>query len=132
MSAFRFRPSLFSLKLYCSLSMAGSPPSFMACIKVCSVLQFQSAKGWLPCELQPRHESTNSLASIKLANGMQEEFRDLNPAFPSHYFFLLKKSFIAIKNNDFKVISSTPSSPSNTSIDGGLLSCSALISTVAN
>ena len=34
---------------------------------------------------------------------MQDEFVDLNPLIPSHYFFLLKKSIKAIRDNDFKV-----------------------------
>jgi len=33
----------------------------------------------------------------------QEEFGNLNPLIPSHYYFLLKKSMTAIKDNNFKV-----------------------------
>jgi len=40
-------------------------------------------------------------------SAVQEEFGNLNPLIPSHYYFLLKKSMTAIKDNNFKVASST-------------------------
>ena len=39
---------------------------------------------------------------------VQDEFGNINPLIPSHYFFLLRKCLTAIKENDFKVQSLLP------------------------